>query len=381
MTRAPRSINDTAGYPTAIVTTIFDDLQTENPRPGFAVGTGDYQFSSTGGTQTGPQLDLYAQARTHFSNPVYPAMGNHECTGATKSNCGAGTANGTTKIYSAYLAKVLTPAGIHNPYYSLLVKPPNNAWSAKVVFVAANAWTSTQSAWLDSVLAQPTTYTFIVRHESSKATTAPGVTPSATIIATHPYTMLIVGHDHTYKRLSQKEVIVGNGGAPLTTGSAYGYGIVSRRSDGAIQLTFYNYKTHAIMDSFAVKADGSKATSTPPPSGTFALTPNPASVSSSGASATSAISLTSSSGYCRHGDALGRRRTLRCAGELRVVAARSQSVDHAHAVAGRRDAGVVHDQDQRCQRHRDRDHGRRVDRCGHEHVRSRRLRDRWQARE
>jgi hypothetical protein len=292
----PAVVDDTAAYPSAVITTIFQDLEAENPRPGFAIGTGDYQFSSNGSSQTAPQLDLYLNARAKFSNPEYPTMGNHECTGATKSNCGAGTTNGLTSIYNTYVSKILTPLGLHGPYYSLLVQPPSMAWSAKVVFVAANAWTSAQATWLDSILSQPSTYTFIVRHESSQANTAPGVTPSGQIIAKHPYTMLIVGHDHTYKRMSQKEVMVGNGGAPLTTGSVYGYGVVAQRSDGTIQFTFYNYKTHAVLDSFAVNADGSPASSTPPPppTATFSLAASPASLSGAG---TSTIKLTALSGF------------------------------------------------------------------------------------
>src|SRR5262249_35199477 len=79
----PANIDDTAGYPTAIITKIFKDLQAETPRPGFAVATGDYEFSNTNGVQSALQLDLYIQARSNFSNPEFPTMGNHECTGAT----------------------------------------------------------------------------------------------------------------------------------------------------------------------------------------------------------------------------------------------------------------------------------------------------------
>ncbi len=297
----PAVVNDTAGYPTAVITTIFQDLEALNPRPGFAVATGDYQFSSNGSTETAPQLDKYLAARANFSNPEYPAMGNHECTGATKSNCGPGTTDGSTSIYTTYLSKILAPLGISTPYYSLLITPPDKAWSAKVVLVAANAWTSAQATWLTNVLSQPSTYTFVVRHESTTANTAPGVTPSESIINAHPYTMLIVGHDHTYKRFSQKEVLLGNGGAPLTTGSAFGYGVVSQRSDGAIQFTISNYMTHAMIDSFAVNADGSTATNNPPPppppSGTFTLGASPSSVTSNGMPATSTIALTPTSGF------------------------------------------------------------------------------------
>src|SRR5262249_30538261 len=108
----PAVVDDTAGYPTAIATAIFKDLQAANPRPPFAVATGDYEFASAAGTQSGPQLDLYLKARSNFSNDEYPAMGNHECTGYTASNCGPGTTDGATGIYNTYLQKVLNPLGI-----------------------------------------------------------------------------------------------------------------------------------------------------------------------------------------------------------------------------------------------------------------------------
>src|SRR5262249_57733694 len=43
----PATVDDTAGYPTAIITKIFLDLEAANPRPGLTVATGDYQFSSS----------------------------------------------------------------------------------------------------------------------------------------------------------------------------------------------------------------------------------------------------------------------------------------------------------------------------------------------
>ncbi len=128
--------------------------------------TGDYMFASTGGTQAGPQLDLYLAARADFSGPLFPAMGNHECTGATASNCGAGAANGITANYSAYLSKLLAPIQKTEPYYAIKINASDSSWTAKLVFVAANAWSSTQATWLESTLSQPTTYTFVVRHES-----------------------------------------------------------------------------------------------------------------------------------------------------------------------------------------------------------------------
>ena len=64
-----------------------------------------------GDSQAGPQLDIYLQARARFPGPLFPALGNHECTGATSSNCGAGAADGVTANYSAFLEKMLAPIG------------------------------------------------------------------------------------------------------------------------------------------------------------------------------------------------------------------------------------------------------------------------------
>jgi hypothetical protein len=97
----------------------------------------------------------------------------------------------------------------------------------------------------------------VVRHESVTANTAPGVTPSEAILANHPWTLKIVGHTHTYQySATDREVIVGNGGAPLTGALDYGYVIAQQRADGAMVFTSYDYMTNAVVDTFAVKADG-----------------------------------------------------------------------------------------------------------------------------
>jgi hypothetical protein len=255
----PAMIDDTKGYPTAIATKIFTNIQAFSPRPAFVVSTGDYMFASTSGSESGSQLDLYLGARSAFSGVAFPAMGNHECTGATASNCGPGTTNGVTSNYSSYVAKMLGPVQQSNPYYSINVNALDNSWTAKFVFVAANAWTSDQASWLTTTLSQNTTYTFIIRHEPADANTAPGVTPSEAIMAQHPYTLAIVGHTHTYEHFSGREVIIGNGGAPATGSKNYGFGIFNQRSDGAIEVDMIDYST-GLSDTqfrFTVKPDGS----------------------------------------------------------------------------------------------------------------------------
>ena len=213
----PATIDDTSGYPTSVLTSIYSGIGAFAPRVPLVVSTGDYMFASTaprgGESQAGAQLDLYMQARARFPGAFFPAMGNHECTGATNSNCGPGASNGVTANYAAYLEKMLAPIRKTAPFYAIEVSAADATWTAKFVFVAANAWSTSQEAWLESALSRPSTYTFVVRHEPASANTAPGVTPSEAVMARHPYTLAIVGHSHTYAHDpdTPREVIVGNG--------------------------------------------------------------------------------------------------------------------------------------------------------------------------
>ena len=257
----PANIDDTAGYPTAIISQIYADLIARSDEPPFVVSTGDYNFSSTTSGEAANQFALYMQARAKYPGVWFPAMGNHECTGYTNSNCGQGTADGITENYTGFLSQLLGPIQKTEPYYVIHVSAADGSWTSKFVFVAANAWTSAQASWLSSALAEATTYTFVVRHEAADVTTAPGVSPSESIMKGYPYTLAIVGHSHTYSH-SGRELLVGNGGAPLTGSGNYGYALAKRRSsDGAIVVDMYDYETNAADSSFhfAVNADGSAA--------------------------------------------------------------------------------------------------------------------------
>jgi hypothetical protein len=257
----PANGDDTSGYPTAIIDQIYSDVAALNPAAPFSVSTGDYMYNTPGDGTAAPQVALYLAARAKFSGTFFPAMGNHECTGYTDSNCGSGNTNGVTENYTVFLSQLLAPISQTLPYYSININATNGSWTSKFVFIAANAWDSTQQSWLESTLSQATTYTFIVRHEAAEANTAPGVTPSESIIASHPYTMKIVGHTHTYEKSGAQEVIFGNGGAPLTGSGDYGFGLVQQRSDGTIQFDMIDYQTQAPDTSFrfAVTATGAAA--------------------------------------------------------------------------------------------------------------------------
>jgi hypothetical protein len=256
----PASPNDIAGYPTSIITSIYASLAQRNPL--FVVGTGDYQFSSTSGTMASDQMDLYLKARAQFPGPFYPTMGNHECTGATASNCGAGSHDGSTANYSAFLSKMLGPIGKTEPYYVIRVAARDGTWNAKFVFAALNAWSDAQGTWLDTALSEPSTYTFVVHHEPAFETQAPGQKAAQAVIARHPHTLALVGHTHTYKKPwgSSREVVIGNGGAPASGSVNYGYGFFQRRPDGAITVDMIDYQTGEPTPSlaFTVKADGTQ---------------------------------------------------------------------------------------------------------------------------
>ncbi len=262
----PTNEDDPSSYPTTIITQIFKDIEGQSPHPVLTLATGDYQFSSTGSSSTASQqVPLYASATKSYSATVFPALGNHECgvSGSACSsdynNCGPGNSGGATPNYNAFMKYLLKPIGKTNPYYSINVNATDNSWTAKFVITAANAWDSAQESWLDSTLAQATTYTFVVRHESTDASApsccstcfAPGIAGVDTLLAKHPYTMLIAGHTHDYKKGivspdTSPTVVFGNGGAPLTSsGYDYGYGIFAQRCDGAIVVDEYDYKTNA----------------------------------------------------------------------------------------------------------------------------------------
>ena len=62
-TRPPNE-DDVSGYPTAIITKLFQELEGQSPKIPFVVSSGDYQYSSTGSSSTASQqLQLVQQMR------------------------------------------------------------------------------------------------------------------------------------------------------------------------------------------------------------------------------------------------------------------------------------------------------------------------------
>lgn len=222
----PANEDDTANYPTAIITQIYKDIDALNPKPEFAVATGDYQFANPSGSQGQAQLDLYAGARANFTGQLFPTMGNHECTGATAGNCAGTSSNNLT----AFKNTLLAPINQTNPWYRIDVNAVDGSWTSKFLFVACNDWDSTQQSWLQGELGQSTTYTFVVRHEPRNNGTAPCANTVDAMLTSSNTTLLLVGHTHTYSTYGN-QVLVGTGGAPLTS-STYGWATIQQVSAG-----------------------------------------------------------------------------------------------------------------------------------------------------
>jgi hypothetical protein len=191
------------------------------------------------------QVALFAKARAKYAGPAYLAMGNHECNGYTSSNCPNG--NETPNV-QAFLSQ-LVPSGVTKPYYRVDV--PAAHGTAKILFVAANAWDSTQQSWLQQQLSQSTYYTFVVRHEPAADTSAPGVSPSESLIKSAAYTLELNGHTHEYRHVDTRHVISGNSGAPLQTG-AYGLLLVEEQDNGNIAVSELDEASGNVTDTWTV---------------------------------------------------------------------------------------------------------------------------------
>lgn len=208
-------------YPTAVVEAVFRAI--DRQAVDFVVASGDYIYvAGTNAAHAAAQMDTFLTARAQLSasTPVHYVMGNHE--------------ENNVPTFQAKLSPQV--------YWRV------NQGDLKVVAIANDAWDSTQASWLAAQLGEPTKYTFVFRHQywGSHGTLHDGeIQP---IVAAHPYTLFIAGHDHSYKhkttviRGDLREVVAGNAGAPFDdtwTSPYYGYILVEQQPDDRVQVTAY----------------------------------------------------------------------------------------------------------------------------------------------
>ncbi len=238
--------DDTANYPTAIITKIYQDIAALNPQPQFVVTTGDYQFANPSGSQGATQVGLYMAARNLYSGTVFAAMGNHECTGATATAC----THTTTTTQTAYMNSLVTPLGKTLPYYAISVNDTGGTWTSKFLITACNMWNPTQKSWLTAQLGMSTTYTFVVRH-MALGSNGPCNTEMDPIIQGATLDGLLAGHTHTvYFSSSSKELVEGVGGAPITGSANYGFATVEKNSGSGFTVKQYDYQSAAVVNTY-----------------------------------------------------------------------------------------------------------------------------------
>ncbi len=243
----PPFIDDTPNYPTATITSIYQAIDAMQPLPQFVLTTGDYMFARTTGTQGATQMGKYMSARRNFRGLVFPAFGNHECTGATAGNC-VGASSATSNLV-AYRDALLTPLAKTDLYYAFDVNDVAGAWTAKFIVAACNAWDSTQQAWLSQQLARSTTFTFVIRHEAL-GVAAPCTTAMDALLRATPPTLMMVGHTHTFSH-SGTQLVEGVGGAPISGSAVYGYATVEQLTTG-FRVTQFDSARRAVVATFTV---------------------------------------------------------------------------------------------------------------------------------
>jgi hypothetical protein len=246
----PPSENNTAMYPTAIVTAVMDGIAGAGAQ--FAVANGDYMFANTA-SAVGAQVGLLLSAEDHFGGHIFHSLGNHECNGASASNCPLGNETPNMQAFRARLAPAYPTV-----YFDWTVR--TDLGDAHFIAAAPNAWDGAQQAWLDRALAQPARYTIVIAHEPAGRRDAPGsvLIESAIRARAGGVTLRLYGHTHEYQHQSANAIIVGNAGAPLASATGhYGFVVVDQRADGNLVVTAYEIgRPPMVVDTFAVTPAG-----------------------------------------------------------------------------------------------------------------------------
>jgi hypothetical protein len=250
----PNNPNDTANYPSGVIGSVMQGIADLGAQ--FAVASGDYMFAYTSDVANA-QIDLLLHAESNFGGVVFHALGNHECNTATMGNCPNGDETGNILAFHARLAPQST-----TPYYDWVIHTSEG--DAHFVATAPNAWSNAQSQWLDTALAQPARYVFVIAHEppTSSGLPAGSMAIEAAIAArTGGVTLRLYGHTHDYRHIGGNAVISGNAGAPLGGfGGFYGFLIVDQLASGDITVTSYEIGTPPLVNEmWSVHPDGSVA--------------------------------------------------------------------------------------------------------------------------
>ena len=263
-TRARRTRTTPRPTRPQIIDAIFTDVAALSPMPSFVVSTGDYQFASTTGSRAGAAARPLRRGRgAKYPGALFPAMGNHECTGADRLELRYRQRG--RHHHELHDVPVEAPRA-HRPDLAVLrhqhqrlrrlVDREVRLHRRERLGRRARRRGSTRR----SASPRPTRSSFATRRPTRPRRR--GSPRREAIIAKHPYTLEHRRATRTRTGTSRpKEVLFGNGGAPLSGSGNYGYGIFSQQSDGTIAVDAIDYAT-GLADGtfhFAVKADGTAA--------------------------------------------------------------------------------------------------------------------------
>jgi hypothetical protein len=247
------AVNNGRTYPSAIISAVMTNFHDHSAQ--FAVASGDYMFATVASYVTS-NVDALIAAERNYGGFIFHGMGNHECTGATASNCPNGNETPNVQEYMSRLN-----AGHSLPYFDWTIR--TSLGDAHFISTAPNAWSTAQQTWLQGALAHRAAYTFVLAHEPPTGTAGPGSRAIEQVLATspNPITLRLYGHTHEYHHITGNAVIDGNAGAPLAgtggSGAYYGYAMIDQRSDGNIVFTAYQVGTPPmVVDTWVVTPSG-----------------------------------------------------------------------------------------------------------------------------
>lgn len=230
----PANCDQTNSYPQAAIAQIATAMKTL--RVQFTVDLGDHMYVCDGvDSEAQTQMGYYTSAIASGPSTWWMTMGNHEC-GSNKYPYACFVGGAHDANFSAYMSALKRP----QPYYFTDVQTAQG--KARFVFIADDAWDSTQSAWLSSNLTDADTsakYTIIVRHHPVQGTrtgTGASGTDIPNLISAHKYTLILTAHNHDYEHdtatYGGRSTVVGLGGA----GGYWGFATLLQNDDGT--LTF-----------------------------------------------------------------------------------------------------------------------------------------------
>ncbi len=243
-----------SAYPQSIINNIFTGLKNQNVQ--FAVDQGDHMFNCGSGPAAvvGAQQQManYVGAASLLGKTVFMTMGNHECSGEATTLCTLGS-YGNNANYTAFMDALQPIAS--TPYYRFDVMTASGL--AVFLVLADDVWDATEQGWLTQQLTDADArakYTFVSKHHPDGNTDHPEFQQIYDLVTQHKYTLFLTGHSHEYRhsRKDVRTVVIGCGGAPLASGSFWGYGTVRQGTDDRIYVTVYDQATGNVQDSFDV---------------------------------------------------------------------------------------------------------------------------------